>query len=112
THPDNHSVDLAQSSWYNRAGSHNNAEFSMREFRPRMQTERKLIAPHFVQEVIETSHGRDEIVTTLDLEKQKAIERRVTDYVANNRNSPIENAAGFLVDTRKLGGLAHAGSAD
>ena len=25
----------------------------MREFRPRMQTERKFIAPHFVQEVLE-----------------------------------------------------------
>ena len=84
----------------------------MREFRPRMQTERKFIAPHFVQEVLETSHGRDEIVTTLDLEKQKAIERRVTDYVANNRNRGIENAAVFLVDTRTMDVLAQIGSAD
>jgi membrane carboxypeptidase/penicillin-binding protein PbpC len=30
------------------------------------------------------------IVTTLDLEKQQAIERRVADYVANNRNRGIE----------------------
>jgi Membrane carboxypeptidase/penicillin-binding protein PbpC len=84
----------------------------MREFRPRMQTERKFIAPHFVQEVLETSHGRDEIVTTLDLEKQKAIERRVTDYVANNRNRGIENAAVLLVDTRTMDVLAQVGSAD
>src|SRR5947199_4787 len=112
TDRDNHSVNLAQSSWYDRAGSDTDAKFSMREFRPRMQTERKFIAPHFVQEVLETSHGRDEIVTTLDLEKQQAIERRVTDYVANNRNRGIENAAVFLVDTRTMDVLAQLGSAD
>src|SRR6266571_2221874 len=109
---DNHSVNLAQSSWYDRSGVDTNAEFSMREFRPRMQTERKFIAPHFVQEVLETSHGRDEIVTTLDLEKQQAIERRVTDYVANNRNRGIENASVLLVDTRKMDVVAQIGSAD
>src|SRR5437762_10841221 len=109
---DNHSVNLAQSSWYDRAGSDTDAKFSMREFRPRMQTERKFIAPHFVQEVLETSHGRDEIVTTLDLEKQQAIERRVTDYVANNRNRGIENAAVLLVDTRTMDVVAQIGSAD
>src|SRR5207247_9228340 len=74
--------------------------------------ERKFIAPHFVQEVLETSHGRDEIVTTLDLEKQQAIERRVSDYVANNRNRGIENAAVFLVDTRTMDVVAQIGSAD
>jgi penicillin-binding protein 1C len=112
TDRDNHSVNLAQTSWYDRAGSDTDTEFSMREFRPRMQTERKFIAPHFVQEVLETSHGRDEIVTTLDLEKQKAIERRVTDYVENNRNRGIENAAVFLVDTHTMGVVAQIGSAD
>jgi penicillin-binding protein 1C len=112
TDRDNHSVNLAQSSWYDRAGVGTDAGFSMREFRPRMQTERKFIAPHFVQEVLEMSHGRDEIVTTLDLGKQKAIERRVTDYVANNRNRGIENAAVFLVDTRTMDVVAQVGSAD
>src|SRR6266550_2168597 len=124
---DNHSVNLAQSSWYDRnkerrspdrrrehstAGKPSLLEFSMREFRPRMQTERKFIAPHFVQELLETSHGRDQIITTLDLEKQRAIERRVTDYVANNRNRGIENAAVFLVDTRTMDVVAQIGSAD
>src|SRR6266508_7034627 len=109
---DNRSVNLAQSSWYDRAGVDTDAEFSFRDFRPRIQTERKFIAPHFVQEVLETSHGRDQIITTLDLEKQQAIERRVTDYVANNRNRAIENAAVFLVDTRTMDVLAQLGSAD
>jgi len=113
-HPDrdNHSVHLAQSSWYDRAGVDTDTKFSMREFRPRMQTGRKFLAPHFVQEVLEASHGRDQIITTLDLEKQGAIERRVADYIANNRNRSIENAAVFLVDTRTMDVLAQVGSAD
>src|SRR5262249_25861263 len=109
---DNHSVNLAQSNWYDRAGVDTDAEFSMRDFRPRMQMERTFIAPHFVREVLETSHGRDQIMTTLDLKKQQAIERRVTDYVANNRNRGIENAAVFLVDIRTMDVLAQVGSAD
>src|SRR5262245_7227494 len=109
---DNQLVNFAQSSWYDRAGVDNNAEFSIREFRPRMQTERKFLAPHFVQEVLEGSHGRDQIITTLDLEKQRAIERRVTDYVANNRSRGFENAAVLLVDTRTMDVIAQVGSAD
>ena len=138
TDRDNHSVNLAQTSWYDRnkerrppgrrfdstAGKPSLLEFSMREFRPRMQTERKFIAPHFVQEVLETVGSArcadrtpqrgvpTNIVTTLDLEKQQAIERRVTDYVANNRNRGIENAAVFLVDTRTMDVVAQIGSAD
>jgi penicillin-binding protein 1C len=109
---DNHSVNLAQSSWYDRAGVDSDTEFSMREFRPRMQTERKFIAPHFVQQVLERSNGQGQIMTTLDLGKQQAIERRVTDYVGNNRNRGIENAAVVLVDTRTMDVLAQIGSAD
>jgi penicillin-binding protein 1C len=109
---DNHSVNLAQSKWYDRAGVDTDTEFSMREFRPRMQTKQKFIAPHFVQQVLEALHGRDQISTTLNLEKQQAIERRLTDYVANNRNRGIENAAVFLVDTRTMDVLAQVGSAD
>jgi penicillin-binding protein 1C len=109
---DNHSINLAQSSWYDRAKIDSNAEFSMRDFQPRMQTEQKFFAPHFVQQVLEGSHGRDQIITTLDFEKQRAIERRVTDYIASNRNRSIENAAVLLVDTRTMDVLAQVGSAD
>ena len=109
---DNHSINLAQSNWYDRAKIDSNAEFSMRNFQPRMQTEQKFFAPHFVQQVLESSHGRDQIITTLDFEKQRAIERRVTGYIASNRNRSIENAAVLLVDTRTMDVLAQVGSAD
>ena len=84
---DNRSVNLAQSNWYDRARV-DPAEFSPREFRARAQTDKKFLAPHFVQQVLESSHERDEIVTTLDLEKQQAIERRVADYIAIGRSRP------------------------
>src|SRR6266446_3540489 len=109
---DNHSINLAQSNWYDRAKIDSNAEFSMRDFQPRMQTEQKFFAPHFVQQVLESSHGRDQIITTLDFEKQRAIQRRVTGYIASNRNRSIENAAVLLVDTRTMDVLAQVGSAD
>ena len=137
---DNHSVNVAQSSWYDRdvaqasglwglrASSlqskssrrdayspHSQdgcATLSMREFRPRMQTERKFLAPHFVQQVLEVSRDRNQITSTLDLEKQRVIEKRVSDYVANSRNRGIENAAVFLIDTRTMDVLAQIGSAD
>ena len=121
---DNHSVNLAQSSWYDRAGTDTDTQFSMRDFRPRMHTGQKFMAPHFVQEVLERvgtprcgvrSAQRTDpanIITTLDLQKQQAIERRVTDYVASNRNRDIENAAVLLVDTRTMDVLAQVGSAD
>ena len=108
---DNRSVNLAQSNWYDRARV-DPAEFSPREFRARAQTDKKFLAPHFVQQVLESSHERDEIVTTLDLEKQQAIERRIADYIAIGRNRGIENAAAFLVDAKTMEVLAQVGSAD
>jgi penicillin-binding protein 1C len=127
TDRDNVSLNVAQSGWYDRAGIDTNAKFSMREFRPRMQTVRRFLAPHFVQQVLEkvgSARCADprklsgqrgvstNLVTTLDLEKQRAIERRVADYVATNRNRGIENGAVLLVDTRTMDVLAQVGSAD
>jgi penicillin-binding protein 1C len=122
---DNRSVDQAQSNWYDRAGVESDARFSSREFRARVQTEKKFLAPHFVQQVLETVGSArcadrtpqrgvptSEIVTTLDLEKQQAIERRVADYIAISRNRGIENAAAFLIDARTMDVLAQVGSAD
>jgi penicillin-binding protein 1C len=109
---DNHLVNLAQSSWYDRASLDSDGEFSIRDFRPRVQTERKFFAPHFVQQVLETARGGDQSITTLNLEKQQAIERRVADYVRANRNRGIENAAALLIDTWTMDVLAQIGSAD
>jgi membrane carboxypeptidase/penicillin-binding protein PbpC len=108
---DNRSVNQAQSNWYDRARI-DNREFSARDFRARVQTEHNLLAPHFVQQILESSRVRDEIFTTLDLDKQRAIERRIADYVALGRTHGIENAAAILVDTRTMDVIAQVGSAD
>src|SRR6478672_31742 len=107
---DNHSLDSAQSHWYDRAKI--NREFSARLFSARAQRERKFLAPHFVQQIVANEKGRDEIVTTLDLAKQQLIERRIADYIQTNRGRGIQNAAVLLVDTRTMDVLAQIGSAD
>src|SRR6266496_3908971 len=83
-----------------------------RDFRPRALSEHKLLAPHFVQQVLAAEKGHDEIVTTLDLPKQQLIERRIADYIRTNRGRGIQNAAALLIDTRSMDVLAQIGSAD
>ncbi|MGH7981791.1 MAG: penicillin-binding protein 1C [Candidatus Udaeobacter sp.] len=128
---DNRSLESALSGWYDRAKINN--QFSGRSFRARAQVERKFLAPHFVQQVLQSNGsdmvGRDrrarrtarravptkpdgEIVTTLDLAKQQLIERRITDYIRANRDRGIRNAAALLIDTRNMDVLAQVGSAD
>src|ERR1700731_2145712 len=53
-----------------------------------------------------------QIVETLDLERQRLIEKRVADYIVAGRARGIENAALLLVDTRTMAVLAQVGSAD
>ena len=106
----NRSLDTALSGWYDRARI--DPQFSARLFSARAQTDRKFLAPHFVQQVVTTEKGGDEIVTTLDLAKQQLIERRITDYIRANRNRGMQNAAALLVDTRSMDVLAQVGSAD
>ena len=107
---DNGSLDSAQSNWYDRAKI--DWQFSARLFSARARSERRFLAPHFVQQLLAAEKGRDEIVTTLDLAKQQLIERRIADYVRTNRSRGIQNAAALLVDTRDMNVLAQVGSSD
>src|SRR5215471_10890495 len=108
---DNRSVDQARSNWYDRT-ERDVRGLSGREFRARVQRDGKFVAPHFVQQVLENARGRDEIGTTLDLERQRAVETRITDYVTWGQNRGFQNAAALLVDTRTMEVLAQVGSAD
>ncbi len=109
---ENVSVVKAQRNWYDRAQTDSGTDFSARLFSPHAQRDQKLLAPHFVQQILEQRIPGQEIRTTLDLEKQELIERRVRDYVATNRGRGIKNAAVMLVDTRTMEVLAQLGSAD
>jgi penicillin-binding protein 1C len=109
---DNSSVASAQKNWYDRARADIGRDFSARLFNPHAQSDGKLLAPHFVQQILERQTHDHEIVTTLDFEKQRLIERRVRDYVAANRGRGITNTAALLIDTRTMDVLAQVGSAD
>lgn len=66
-------------------------------------------APHFVQD---WAAGRPAIRTTLDLDLQDLVERRIREYVDQRRRDGIENAAALLIDHRRMEVLALVGSAD
>src|SRR5260370_16779380 len=97
---DNRSLNAAQDKWYARAKV--DMQLSARQFSARAETERKFLAPHFVQQVLATEKGRDGIVTTLDLKKQQLIERRMADYIRGNHNRGIQNAPALLVHVRTI----------
>ena len=106
---DNRSLNVAQDNWYDRTNQEENSP--AREFRARAEAERTFLAPHFVQQVLPATNGRDAVATTLDLEKQRMIERRIADYIRANQNRGFRNAAAMLVDVRNMDVLAQVGSA-
>jgi penicillin-binding protein 1C len=81
-------------------------------FRPEARPRTELVAPHFVQSVLASRTDETEIATTLDLSLQQILERRVADYIAQNRQRGIENAAALLIDFKTMEVLAELGSAN
>lgn len=80
-------------------------------------------APHAVDQVLaarnrwaaqpSAADGVDaRLVTTLDLELQRALERQLNRYVTRNTARGVRNAAALLVDTRDMGVRALVGSAN
>lgn len=74
-------------------------------------------APHAVDQLIATANagGRAlpaHVDLTVDLALQRLLQRQVRDYVNDNRNVGIRNAAAILVDTRDMGIEAMVGSVD
>lgn len=74
-------------------------------------------APHAVEQVLaarQIAGGAADahVVTTLDLDLQRTLQRTLRLYVAHNATRGIHNAAAILVDTRDMGIKAMVGSAD
>src|SRR5207244_3363363 len=84
---------------------------TVRSFAARADARRPMLAPHFATQILNESTQR-ETRTTLDLDFQKLIERRIVDYVAANRSRGIRNGAAMLIDFRTMEVLAQIGSAD
>ena len=106
---ENERVTRAQERWYSRAREQ---DLPALTFRAEARARRAFLAPHFVQQVLESRSSEGEVTTTLDLQLQQMLEKRVRDYVAQNREHGISNAAALLVDSRTMEVLAKVGSSD
>jgi penicillin-binding protein 1C len=109
---ENAALTAAQQRWSARTGEHDGRELSREMFRAEARGRAGFSAPHFVQCVLESKSKKPEIITTLDLSLQQILERRVTNYIAQNRQRGIENAAALLIDFRTMDVLAQVGSAN
>jgi penicillin-binding protein 1C len=106
---ENSRVTNAQQRWYLRSTT---KETPALTFRAEARTRRQLTAPHFVQQTLETRTAATEIATTLDLSLQQMLEKRVADYITQNRDRGIVNAAALLIDFKTMEVLAQIGSSD
>ncbi len=80
-------------------------------FSPRAEAKHGMLAPHSTTEILAQTTER-EVQSTLDLDLQRLLERRVANFVAANQTRGIHNAAAMLVDARTMEVLAQVGSAD
>ncbi len=83
----------------------------------RRLTQLPFAAPHAVEQVlaaqrISGASAPARIVTTIDLDLQRSVERQIDHYVQRYRTRGIRNASAILLDTRDMGIKAMAGSAD
>jgi penicillin-binding protein 1C len=106
---ENEHVTNAQQRWYLRSTT---KETPALTFRAEARTRRQLTAPHFVQQVIESKTAGTEMSTTLNLALQQMLEKRVADYIAQNFDRGIQNAAALLIDFKTMEVLAQIGSSD
>jgi len=82
-----------------------------KSFVARAEAKHEMLAPHFTTAILARRADR-ETHSTLDLDLQRLVERRVANYVAMNDQRGIHNAAAMLVDSRTMEVLAQVGSAD
>src|SRR3954462_9821690 len=99
----------AQQRWYSRSVT---KETPALTFRAEARTRRALLAPHFVQQALESKSSGADIATTLDLSLQQMLEKRVSDYIAQNRDRGIVNASALMIDFKTMEVLAQLGSSD
>lgn len=106
---ENERLTAAQQRWYSRAREQEKPALT---FRAEARLRPQLTAPHFVQRVLESRTTGSEMRTTLDLSLQQILEKRLADYIAQNHERGIENAAALLIDFQTMEVLAQVGSSD
>ena len=105
---ENNALNASQGRIYDRLA---NADGN-KAFRARAEPERRFLAPHFTTAVLADTPQPREITTTLDLDLQQMLERRISNYVAANDRSGIKNAAAMLLDFDTMEVMAEVGSAN
>ncbi|MBI5624104.1 MAG: penicillin-binding protein 1C [Elusimicrobia bacterium] len=70
------------------------------------------LAPHFVDAVLRDDPSGSSVITTLDLPKQRLLERKVRAYVERKNRIGIRNAAALLLDYPSMEVVASLGSVD
>ena len=70
------------------------------------------LAPHLVDDVLANNRQQSIITTTLDLKLQKIIEKIINQYLVQQHQFGINNAAVMLVDSRNMEVKALVGSAN
>jgi penicillin-binding protein 1C len=106
---ENERLTSAQQRWYSRAREQETPGLT---FRAEARLRPQLTAPHFVQRILESRTSGSEMRTTLDLSLQQTLEKRLADYIAQNHERGIENAAALLIDFQTMEVLAQIGSSD
>jgi penicillin-binding protein 1C len=109
---ENSALTSGQARWYDRVEDGTTARFSGRMFRAQARERPQFVAPHFVRQVLENAQDKREILSTLDLSRQQLLERRVANYIRENRGRGIQNAAALLIEFSTMEVLAQIGSAD
>jgi penicillin-binding protein 1C len=82
------------------------------EFRARWEGPRPFLAPHFTRQALRDHIGTGDLVTTLDMDQQRILEKRIAGYIAAKHAVGVKNAAAMLVDTHGMAVLAQVGSAN
>ncbi|MDB6175255.1 MAG: pbpC [Chthoniobacteraceae bacterium] len=81
------------------------------DFQARSRPMPAFLAPHFTTRLLREYPTRNAISSTLDLDMQRLLERRIAAYVESNRRLGIVNAAAMLVDSSRMEVIAQVGSA-
>ena len=68
------------------------------------------LAPHFTQRQIATKNGNSDTTTTIDIDLQTKMEKRLRTEIARRKNMGIQNAAAILVNYKTMQEIVHIGS--
>jgi len=69
-------------------------------------------APHFINSIILQGSDSGQVTTTLDVNIQMMISRKLKEYIERNQNRGIENGAAILIDYKNMEVKAMVGSSD